>query len=172
MKDSETSIRHEFVTISLRREGVIDCCDLSFFQLSLLGKEGGGNLKYAWCHPFYRFFFLRSSLIIKTSLLALLPSEIIPRLHRRALTISVTDSLAHTSSININLLPRLYWPMKILPWLNPGKNWDTLNSQHHIWIGFFWEKRKVWYLLWFYHICMCISLYHTDVSYPYYGKPS
>ena len=44
---SETSIRHEFVTISLRREGVIDCCDLSFFQLSLLGKEGGGNLKYA-----------------------------------------------------------------------------------------------------------------------------
>ena len=62
MKDSETSIRHEFVTISLRREGVIDFCDLSFFKLSLLGKEGGGNLKYAWCHPFYRFFFLRSSL--------------------------------------------------------------------------------------------------------------
>ena len=24
--------------------------------------RGGGNLKYAWCHPFYRFFFLRSSL--------------------------------------------------------------------------------------------------------------
>ena len=48
MKDSETSIRHEFVTISLRRGGgVIDCCDLSFFQLSLLGKEGGANLKYA-----------------------------------------------------------------------------------------------------------------------------
>ena len=47
MKDSETSIRHEFVTLSLRREGVIDCCDLSLFQLSLLGKEGGGNLKYA-----------------------------------------------------------------------------------------------------------------------------
>ena len=57
MKDSETSIRHEFVTLSLRREGVIDCCDLSLFQLSLLGKEGGGNLKYAWCHPFYRFFY-------------------------------------------------------------------------------------------------------------------
>ena len=47
MKDSETSTRHEFVTLSLRREGVIDCWDLSFFQLSLLGKEGGGNLKYA-----------------------------------------------------------------------------------------------------------------------------
>ena len=47
MKDSETSIRYEFVTLSLRREGVIDCCDLSLFQLSLLGKEGGGNLKYA-----------------------------------------------------------------------------------------------------------------------------
>ena len=47
MKDSETSIRHEFVTLSLRREGVIDCCDLSLFQSSLLGKEGGGNLKYA-----------------------------------------------------------------------------------------------------------------------------
>ena len=48
MKDSETSIRHEFVTISIRMGGgVIDCCDLSFFQLSLLGKEGGGNLKYA-----------------------------------------------------------------------------------------------------------------------------
>ena len=39
---SESSIRHEFVTISLRRGGgVIDSCDLSFFQLSLLGKEGG-----------------------------------------------------------------------------------------------------------------------------------
>ena len=47
MKDSETSIRHEFATISLRREGVIDCCDLPSFQLLLLGKEGGGNLKYA-----------------------------------------------------------------------------------------------------------------------------
>ena len=47
MKDSETSIRHEFVTISSRRGGVIDCCDLSFFQLSLLGKGGGANLKYA-----------------------------------------------------------------------------------------------------------------------------
>ena len=47
MKDSETSIRHEFVTLSLRREGVIDCYDLSLFQMSLLGKEGGGNLKYA-----------------------------------------------------------------------------------------------------------------------------
>ena len=41
MKKSETSIRHEFVTISSRRGGVIDCCDLSFFQLSLLGKDGG-----------------------------------------------------------------------------------------------------------------------------------
>ena len=50
------SIRHEFVTLSLRREGAIDCCNLSLFQLSLSGKEGGGNLKYAWCHPFYRFF--------------------------------------------------------------------------------------------------------------------
>ena len=47
MKDYETSIRYEFVILSLRREGVIDCCDLSLFQLSLLGKEGGGNLKYA-----------------------------------------------------------------------------------------------------------------------------
>ena len=56
MKDSETSIRHEFVTLSLRREGVIDCCDLSLFQLSLLGKEGGDDLLYARCHPFYRFF--------------------------------------------------------------------------------------------------------------------
>ena len=28
-------------------EGVIDCYDLALFQLSLLGKEGGGNLKYA-----------------------------------------------------------------------------------------------------------------------------
>ena len=27
------------------------------FQLSFLGKEEGGNLKYAWCHSFYRFFF-------------------------------------------------------------------------------------------------------------------
>ena len=43
MKDSETSIRHEFVTLSLWRE----IADLSLFQLSLLGKEGGGNLKYA-----------------------------------------------------------------------------------------------------------------------------
>ena len=43
MKDSDTSIRHEFVILSLRREGVIDCfsCHL------LLGKEEGGNLKYA-----------------------------------------------------------------------------------------------------------------------------
>ena len=53
MKDSETSIRHEFVTLSLRREGVIDCCDLSLFQLSLIGKEGGGNLKDVRCHSFY-----------------------------------------------------------------------------------------------------------------------
>ena len=58
MKDSETSIRYEFVTLSLMREGVIDCCDMSLFQLSLLGKEGGGNLKYAR-HPFYRFFLSR-----------------------------------------------------------------------------------------------------------------
>ena len=31
-----------YQTLPLRREGVIDFCDLS-----LLGKEGGGNLKYA-----------------------------------------------------------------------------------------------------------------------------
>ena len=47
MKDSDTSIRHEFVILSLRREGVIDCCDLSLFQMSLIGKEGEGNFKYA-----------------------------------------------------------------------------------------------------------------------------
>ena len=34
MKDSESSIRHEFVPLSLRREGVIDYFDLSLFQLS------------------------------------------------------------------------------------------------------------------------------------------
>ena len=36
-----------FVTISPRREGPIDCQDLSLFQLSILGQEGGGKLKYA-----------------------------------------------------------------------------------------------------------------------------
>ena len=37
---SEPSLRHEFVTISSRRKGGIDCCDLSVLQLSLLGQEG------------------------------------------------------------------------------------------------------------------------------------
>ena len=37
---SETSLRHEFVTLTLGREGPIDCCDLSLFKLSLLGQEG------------------------------------------------------------------------------------------------------------------------------------
>ena len=52
---SESSLRHEFVTISSRRKGPIDCWDLLLFQLSLLGKDGGGKLKYARCHPFYCF---------------------------------------------------------------------------------------------------------------------
>ena len=66
MKDSETSMRYEFVTLSLRREGVIECRDLSLFQLSLLGKEGGGNLKYARCHPFYLFFCWRIPFFINS----------------------------------------------------------------------------------------------------------
>ena len=44
-----------------RKEGGINCWDLSLFQLSLLGQEGGSKLEYAWCHPFYRFLW-RSSL--------------------------------------------------------------------------------------------------------------
>ena len=38
---SESSLRHEFVTISSRREGGIDCCNVSLFQLSLLSQEVG-----------------------------------------------------------------------------------------------------------------------------------
>ena len=56
---SETSLRHKFVTISSRREGGIDSCDLSLFQLSLLGQEGGGKLKCAQCYYFCRFFLMR-----------------------------------------------------------------------------------------------------------------
>ena len=37
----ETSLRHEFVTNSLRREGPIDCWDFSLIQLSLIGQDGG-----------------------------------------------------------------------------------------------------------------------------------
>ena len=44
---SETSLRHEYVTISSRRDGPIDFRDLSLFQLSQLGQEGGGKLKFA-----------------------------------------------------------------------------------------------------------------------------
>ena len=62
IKDSETSIRLEFVTLSSKREGPINRCDLSLFQLSLLGQEGGGYLKDAQCHPFSRFFLWKSSL--------------------------------------------------------------------------------------------------------------
>ena len=40
---SETSIRHEFVTISSRREGPIDYWDLSLFKLPLLARREGGN---------------------------------------------------------------------------------------------------------------------------------
>ena len=42
-------LRQEFATLSSRRDGPNDCCDLSFFQRR-------GKLKYARCHPFYRFF--------------------------------------------------------------------------------------------------------------------
>ena len=45
--DSRISLIHKFVAISSRREGPFDCWDLSLFQLSLLGQEGGGKLKYA-----------------------------------------------------------------------------------------------------------------------------
>ena len=44
---SKTSLRHKFVPISSWKKGPIDCWDLSLFQLSLLGKEGGGKLNYA-----------------------------------------------------------------------------------------------------------------------------
>ena len=40
----------------------MDCCDLSLFQLSLLGQEGGGKFEYAQWHFFHRFFILHSSL--------------------------------------------------------------------------------------------------------------
>ena len=62
IKDSETSIRLEFVTLPSRREGPINWCDLSLFQLSLLGQEGGSNLKDARCHSFSRFFVMNSPL--------------------------------------------------------------------------------------------------------------
>ena len=55
MAFSGTSLRHEYVMISSRRKGGRG--DLSLFQLSLLGKEGGGKLKYTQCHPFYRFLY-------------------------------------------------------------------------------------------------------------------
>ena len=59
---SETSIRREYVIISSRREGGIDCYDLLLFQLSLLGQEGGGELKYAQCHYFCHFSLLNAFL--------------------------------------------------------------------------------------------------------------
>ena len=57
IKDSETSIRFKFVTLSSMREGPINWFDLSLFQLSQLGQEVGGNLKDAQCNSFSRFFF-------------------------------------------------------------------------------------------------------------------
>ena len=36
----------------------MDCCDLSLFQLSLLGQEGGGKFRYAQCQFFRRFFYI------------------------------------------------------------------------------------------------------------------
>ena len=62
---SETSLRHEYVTISSRREGGIDSGDLSLFQLSILGQEGAGKLKYAQCHSFCHLFGGRPILIIR-----------------------------------------------------------------------------------------------------------
>ena len=41
----------------LKEGGAINLCDLSLFQMSLLGQEDGGNLKDARCHPFSLFFF-------------------------------------------------------------------------------------------------------------------
>ena len=35
----------------------MDCCDLSLFQLSLIGQEGGGRFKYAQCHFFAGFLW-------------------------------------------------------------------------------------------------------------------
>ena len=49
---NKTWICHSF----LRREGAINWCDLSLFQLSLLGQEGGGNLKDADVILFTVFF--------------------------------------------------------------------------------------------------------------------
>ena len=59
---SETSSGHEFATITSNREGPIDCWDLS-----LLGKEGGGKLKYVRYHDvtmssFFTVFLWRMSL--------------------------------------------------------------------------------------------------------------
>ena len=57
---SETSSGHEFATITSNREGPIDCWDLS-----LLGKEGGGKLKCVRCHPFLPVCYLFTGPLIE-----------------------------------------------------------------------------------------------------------